>query len=100
MCSCTGWTNVCNKKGTDCKHIKSVRKKFEGIIGQITAVFDIMRSLAGLRSSDAALSTWNANKTKIEMVGEFLDMSSDDRHGEFTQLVTIAKTHITTLLMA
>ena len=99
-CSCPDWINRCNKKGIDCKHVKSVLRQFEGLADKSASLFDSLRSILGVKTSDEAMALWRANKDRFEVLGEYLDLSDDARHPEFLSLFAQVKDHIKALLLS
>lgn len=95
-CSCTGWTNVCNKKGSDCKHIKGLKQRygeflndnFAGSFSNLIVEIQSIRTLA-VKNPDRALEMWMASKDKIDTVTSFLELLEDsEKLKEINQEVT------------
>ena len=93
VCSCRGWTNVCNKKGTDCKHIKELKHRYGPLFNDdgTSMVGEIKQTLQTLLSAKKVSDGWHAIQSKAEMALDFLTLMNDESKDEFEKVLTLVK---------
>jgi len=95
-CSCMGWKTQCNKKGTDCKHIKALKDKYGPLLNDENKMFkDViegLKAIVQLKNTSTILEAWTAIREKAEMVAEYCTLVEDTTKTEaFTTVFKQAK---------